>query len=433
MRMYDIIAKKRDGGTLSDGEIRFFVEGVTSGDIPDYEISALLMAMFIRGMDSRETATLTDAMAHSGDTVDLSMFGSLSADKHSTGGVGDKTSLIIGPIVASLGGKVAKMSGRGLGHTGGTVDKLESIPGYRTSMEAGEFLSQVEKIGLALVGQSGDMAPADKKLYALRDVTATVNSIPLITSSIMSKKLAAGAKNIVLDVKVGSGAFMKTLEDAEKLAVGMVEIGKLCDRNVSALLTNMDSPLGNAVGNSLEVIEAVDVLCGRSRGALREICVVLSSHMVSLIHGISVADATVQVNDVLDSGAAFEKMKEWVAAQGGDTAYLDDTSLFPAASYTFDVKADSDGYISKMDAEKIGTVSVILGGGRAKKDDVIDHSAGIIIKANVGDKVQNGDVLCILHTNNGMVLDEAEKMYSEAVTITPQKPKAQPYVYKVIS
>ena len=432
MRMYDIIAKKRDGGTLNDEELRFFVDGVTSGEIPDYEVSALLMAMFIRGMDSRETATLTNAMANSGDSVDLSMFGELSADKHSTGGVGDKTSLIVAPIVAAVGGKVAKMSGRGLGHTGGTVDKLESIPGYRTSMTTEEFLSIAENVGLVLAGQSGNMAPADKKLYALRDVTATVNSIPLITSSIMSKKIAAGAKNIVLDVKVGSGAFMKTLDDAEKLAGEMVKIGKLCGRNVSAVITSMDAPLGCAVGNSLEVIEAIDVLNGKCTGELREICVVLATEMVSLIYHTDEESAKSMVTEALDSGAAFRKMREWISAQGGDTAYIDNTTLFPSAKTCHDVISTCDGYVTSMNAEEIGICSVILGAGRVKKEDNIDHSAGIIIKRSVGDRVSAGDVLCTFYTNDNRSVDEAEKRYLAAVSIGNDPKEKPPLIYSII-
>ena len=432
MRTYDIIAKKRDGYKLTEGEIQFFVDGVTSGEIPDYEISALLMAMFIRGMDDEETSVLTDAMANSGDSVDLSGFGDLSVDKHSTGGVGDKTSLIVSPIVAALGCKVAKMSGRGLGHTGGTVDKLESIPGYRTSVSPEEFIGITEKVGLSLVGQSGNMAPADKKLYALRDVTGTVDQLSLIASSIMSKKLAAGAKNIVLDVKVGSGAFMKTVEDAEMLARSMVNIGKRCGRNVTAVLTDMNTPLGCAVGNSLEVIEAVGVLKGEVHGELRDVCIILASEMVSLVYGISADEAEKRVIDVLDSGVAFEKMREWIAASGGDVSYIDNTELFPKSEYVKSVIAPADGYITAMDAEKIGNASVILGAGREKKTDEIDHSAGITIRARTGNFVNKGDVLCTLYTNKKLSLPSAEKLYIEAVSIGDAVPKTSPTVYKII-
>ena len=430
--MYDIIAKKRDGYELNDDEIRFFISGVCDGSIPDYETSALLMAIFLRGMDERETATLTDAMAHSGDTVDLSSFGSLSVDKHSTGGVGDKTSLIIAPIVASVGGVVAKMSGRGLGHTGGTVDKLESIPGYNTSLSPEDFLAQAEKIHLSIVGQSGNLTPADKKLYALRDVTATVNSIPLITSSIMSKKLAAGSRSIVLDVKIGSGAFMKTVDDAELLAREMVKIGRLCGRSISALLTDMDSPLGFAVGNSIEVIEAVDVLRGKLHGDLRDVCVVLATEMVSLALEVPAEDARSRVTEALDSGAAFEKMKEWIKTQGGDVRYIENTELFPKAAHSLDVKSPANGYVTKMDAEAIGITSVMLGAGRENKDDSIDHSAGIMIHAKVGDLVREGDVLSTLYTNDPASLEAAAERYLSAVTIGDVAPAKKPLIYKTV-
>ncbi|MBR7032862.1 MAG: thymidine phosphorylase [Clostridia bacterium] len=433
MRMYDVIRKKRDGGELSDAEIAFFVDGFTKGEIPDYQASALLMAIFFRGMTERETVTLTDNMAKSGDTVDLSRFGMLSADKHSTGGVGDKTTLIVAPVVASLGGRMAKMSGRGLGHTGGTVDKLESIPGYRTSLSPDEFLGQVEKIGLSVIGQSGNLTPADKKLYALRDVTATVDSIPLITSSIMSKKLAAGSHNIVLDVKVGSGAFMKTPEDAETLAREMVKIGKGCGRNVRAVLSNMDVPLGSAVGNSLEVIEAANILKGADSGDLYEVSVILSAQLVSMVRGVSVEEAERAVREAIRSGAAFAKMKEWVSSQGGDVGYLDDTDLFPAAKYRKDVTAPRGGYIFSTDAEKIGEASVVLGAGRASKEDAIDHAAGILIKKKTGDRVEKGDVICTLLTNDESSLADAEKEVLSAVGIGDEKPDNKPLVFGIIS
>ncbi len=433
MRMYDVIRKKRDGGELSDAEIAFFVDGFTKGEIPDYQASALLMAIFFRGMTERETVTLTDNMAKSGDTVDLSRFGMLSADKHSTGGVGDKTTLIVAPVVASLGGRMAKMSGRGLGHTGGTVDKLESIPGYRTSLSPDEFLGQVEKIGLSVIGQSGNLTPADKKLYALRDVTATVDSIPLITSSIMSKKLAAGSHNIVLDVKVGSGSFMKTPEDAETLAREMVKIGKGCGRNVRAVLSNMDVPLGSAVGNSLEVIEAANILKGADSGDLYEVSVILSAQLVSMVRGVSVEEAERAVREAIRSGAAFAKMKEWVSSQGGDVGYLDDTALFPAAKYGKDVTAPRGGYIFSTDAEKIGEASVVLGAGRASKEDAIDHAAGILIKKKTGDRVEKGDVICTLLTNDESSLADAEKEVLSAVGIGDEKPDNKPLVFGIIS
>ena len=416
MRMYDIIRKKRDGGELSDEEISFFVSGYTRGEIPDYQASALCMAIFFRGMSERETVALTKFMATSGDTVDLSRFGDFTIDKHSTGGVGDKTSLVICPIVSSLGCKVAKMTGRGLGHTGGTVDKLESIPGYRTTLTEDEFMAQVERVGIALVGQSANLTPADKKLYALRDVTATVDSIPLITSSIMSKKLAAGSKNSVLDVKVGSGAFMKTADDAKLLAENMVKIGKSCGRNIAALLTDMDRPLGNAVGNSLEVIEATEVLRGKKRGDLYDVCVALATEMTALVKKIPAEQARSLVVGSIESGAAFEKMKEWISAQGGDASYLEDTSKFPKAAHVIPIISERDGYISHMNAEQIGIAAAILGAGRASKEDTIDFAAGIILCKKTGDKVMRGDVMAYLHTNVEASIGAATERFTSAIS-----------------
>ena len=432
MRMYDIIHKKRDGGILTREEISFFVEEYTSGDIPDYQAAALMMAIYFRGMTSAETAVLTECMAESGDVLDLSRFKNMSVDKHSTGGVGDKTSLIVGPTVAYLGGKVNKMSGRGLGHTGGTVDKLESIPGYKTVLSPEAFLRQVEKIGIAIIGQSGNITPADKKIYALRDVTATVDSVPLIASSIMSKKIAAGSNSIVLDVKVGSGAFMKTPEEAEVLAREMVEIGKRCGRNISAILTNMDSPLGKNVGNSLEVIEAVQALKGESETDLKEICTALSAEMVSLIYSISHEEAREKVIFAHSSGGAFEKMKEWISAQGGNIEYLENTNLFELSPYSFEVKSEIDGFIREMDSEKIGIVSVLLGAGRASKEDDIDRGAGIVIYKKTGERVKRGETLCVLYTRNREILKEASETYLNALTIGLEKPEKKPFIYKII-
>lgn len=432
MRMYDIIEKKRNGNELSKEEIEFFIKGYTNGSIPDYQASAFCMAVYFKGMTENETVLLTEAMANSGDTVDLSMFGTLSADKHSTGGVGDKTSLIVAPIVASLGGKVTKMSGRGLGHTGGTVDKLESIPGYKTTLSGDDFISQVEKVGMAIIGQSGNLTPADKKLYALRDVTATVDSIPLIVSSIMSKKIAAGSHNIVLDVKCGSGAFMKTLDDAEILANEMVKIGKGCGRNTAALITDMDRPLGSAVGNSLEVIEAVQVLKGELDNDLKEVCVSLASELISLVLSVSHCEALTMVNNALNSGKSFEKMKEWISAQGGDVSFIENMDKFPKAESVYDVLADSDGYISSMDTEKIGLASVILGAGRENKEASIDFSAGIMLYKKTGDKISKGEKLATLFTNNKMSLEDAEKMYRSALFVSSVNPERKPLIYKVI-
>ena len=415
MNTYDIIAAKKRSEELTDEQIRYFVEGYTRGDIPDYQISALLMAICFNGMTDGELATLTAAISESGDRVDLSEFGALAADKHSTGGVGDKTTLIVAPIVASVGVKVAKMSGRGLGHTGGTVDKLESIPGYRTSVSAEEFYSQVRRIGIAVVGQSGNLAPADKKLYALRDVTATVDSVPLIASSIMGKKLAGGANTIVLDVKYGSGSFMKTPSEAEILADKMVKIGNANGRRTSALITNMDIPLGHAIGNSLEVIEAIEALKGNGPRDLMEVSLALSRAMVSLALGVDDATAEELVRHALESGAAIEKLKEWIGAQGGDIAYIDDTSLFRRAEYSLDVCAEKDGYISFMDTELLGLVSVSLGAGRETKNDEIDHSAGIIIRKKTADKVSVGECIMTLYTNRRESLDGAARRIAGGV------------------
>ena len=432
MRMYDIIAKKRDGGALTREEIAFFIKGYVDGTIPDYQAAALCMAIYFKGMTDDETVILTDCMAHSGDTVDLSDFGDLSVDKHSTGGVGDKTSLIITPIVASLGGKVTKMSGRGLGHTGGTVDKLESIPGYQVTMPRERFIQQVHDVGIAVIGQSGNLTPADKKLYALRDVTATVNSIPLITSSIMSKKIAAGSKNIVLDVKTGSGAFMKTVGDARILAENMVRIGKSCGRNISALITEMDRPLGDAVGNSLEVIEAIDVLKNGKKGDLYEVCVALATEMVALFRKIGHEEAKSLVLDTIESGAAFEKMKEWIGAQGGDVSYIEEPDRFPKTAYAVPVLAEESGYIAAMDAEAIGTTAVILGAGRNAKEDVIDYSAGIIIKKKTGDKAEKGETLAILYTNKEASIEPARERYLSALKIADTRPTDMKLIYDII-
>jgi len=418
MRMYDIIQKKRDGLELSGEEISFFVNCYTSGNIPDYQASALCMAICFQGMSDAETALLTEAMMLSGDVMDLSRFGDLSADKHSTGGVGDKTSLIVAPTVAALGGKMAKMSGRGLGHTGGTIDKLESIPGFCTSLSPERFLEIADRVGVCLVGQTGSLAPADKKLYALRDVTATVDSIPLIASSIMSKKLAAGARSIVLDVKCGSGAFMKTRENAEKLARAMIAVGNAHGRRVRALVTNMDVPLGTAVGNSLEVIEAVNVLKGKKKGDIYDVCVQLASNIISMIRNIPTRDALDLVVDCIASGAAFAKMKEWVTAQGGDPNTLDDTSLLPTAPFSFDVCADHCGFISAMNTEAIGISASLLGAGRTKKDDVIDLSAGLEVLKKTGDPVRPGEPLARLYSSDPSLFLAARDKYLSALTLS---------------
>ena len=432
MRMVDLIEKKRDGGILADGEIRFIIEGFTQGSIPDYQMSAFAMAVFYRGMTDHETAVLTDAMMRSGDTIDLSRFGTRSVDKHSTGGVGDKTTLILAPIVSCLGGKMAKMSGRGLGHTGGTVDKLESIPGYRTTLSAEEFMRQVEDVGVAVIGQSGKLTPADKKLYALRDVTATIDSLPLITSSIMSKKLAAGSHSIVLDVKIGSGAFMKTLEDGKKLAENMVAIGKACGRNVTAVMTNMDIPLGTHIGNALEVSEAVEVLQGRGCEDLRSVCRVLASNMLALCNGWELDYAERQVDEAVASGAAFAQMKRWIAAQGGDASVLDDVTKLPQAGLQYELKAPRAGYIQHMDTQLVGEASAILGSGRKTKEDSIDFAAGIVLQKKTGDYAEEGQTLAVLHTNRKETLADSEKTFLRAITFGGAQPELQPLVYGIV-
>ncbi len=430
--MYSIIRKKRDGYELSQQEIERFVNEYTAGRIPDYQASALLMAICINGMNSRETSFLTMAMAQSGDQVDLNGLGNLSADKHSTGGVGDKTSLIVLPIAAVLGCKVAKMSGRGLGHTGGTIDKLESIPGYKTAISPDILIEQTKKVGIALASQSGNLVPADKKIYALRDVTGTVESIPLIASSIMSKKLASGAQNIVLDVKVGSGAFMKNIEEARALAGAMVDIGKASGRNVRAILTNMDIPLGNAVGNSLEVIEAIEILKGNGDKNLLDICSVLASHMVSMATGIDEEKALSEAYLSIENGTALKKFREWIEAQGGDGRIVDDCSILGKASVEYEIKAEKDGFISKMDVEKIGRICVDLGGGRKTKDDKIDHTAGIILIKKTGDMVEKGEAIAKLYTNKENAVPTAEKDFLSAVEITGKKPAQQELIYEVV-
>lgn len=432
MRMVDLIEKKRDGGILADDEIRFVIDGFTKGEIPDYQMSAFAMAVFYKGMTDHETAILTDAMMRSGDTIDLSRFGTKSVDKHSTGGVGDKTTLILAPIVSSLGGKMAKMSGRGLGHTGGTVDKLESIPGYQTTLTAERFMQQVEDIGVAVIGQSGNLTPADKKLYALRDVTATIDSLPLITSSIMSKKLAAGSHSIVLDVKIGSGAFMKTLEDGRRLAENMVAIGKACGRNVTAVMTNMDIPLGNHIGNALEVMEAVEILHGRGCEDLRSVCRVLASNMLALCNGWELSYAEQQVDEAIASGAAFEQMKRWITAQGGDASVLDDVSKLPQASVQYEIKAPRAGYICHMDTQLVGEASAILGAGRKTKEDAIDFAAGIVLRKKTGDFVEAGQTLAVLHTNRAETIGDSEQTFLRALTFGDTQPAHQALVYDIV-
>ncbi len=430
----EIIKKKKTGLPLTAEEIAYFVKGYTRGEIPDYQASALLMAICLRGMSDEEAAILTGEMMHSGDIVDLSPLGSHTADKHSTGGIGDKTTLIVAPLAASLGCTVAKMSGRGLGHTGGTVDKLEAIPGYRTSLTPEEFFETVRRVGVAVVGQSGDLAPADKKLYALRDVTETVDSIPLIAASIMSKKLASGADSIVLDVKVGSGAFMKSEEEARHLARLMVKIGRLHGRRAVAVLSDMDAPLGYAVGNSLEVEEAVAVLCGRGPRSLRELSVTLAATMAEAALGLGRTEALARAEEALDSGRAFRKMCEWVEAQGGDSRVLHDTALLPKARESYPVLAEKDGYLGKMDAEAVGRVSVMLGAGREVKDAPIDPAAGILFHKLRGERVARGEVIATLMTSTrGDRFPDAAAGLTAALAVTEEAPKPSPIILDVIS
>ncbi len=433
MRIYDLLHKKRMGQALSDDEISYFVTEYTAGNIPDYQASALLMAIVCRGMDERETLILTRSMMLSGDTVDLSRFGDRTVDKHSTGGVGDKTTLVLAPIVASLGAVVAKMSGRGLGHTGGTIDKLESIPGYSTTLTQAEFLSQVERVGMAVIGQSGNLAPADKKLYALRDVTATVDSIPLIASSIMSKKLAAGSHSIVLDVKVGSGAFMKTEEDARALAREMVKIGAGCGRRVRACLSDMDLPLGYAIGNALEVREAFSVLRGGGPEDLREVCITLAANMLALSLGVTLEEGERMAKDSITSGRAIAKAAEWIAAQGGDARVLEDDTLLPLRATERVLLADRDGYLSHMDAEGIGVAAMQLGAGRMRKEDEIDPAAGIILERKTGDYVRKGEVIARLYSNLPIASFDAAKMrLSQALIFSQEKPHARPLIFDTV-
>lgn len=418
MRMYDLIKKKRDGGELSGQEIAYMIEGYTKGQIPDYQMSAMMMAMYYQGLNEAETLSLTMEMAHSGDLLDLSAVQGIKVDKHSTGGVGDKTSLALTPMVAACGVKVAKMSGRGLGHTGGTIDKLESFAGFHTDMTTEQFVSQVNRIGIAIMGQTADLAPADKKLYALRDVTATVDQMSLIASSIMSKKLAAGADAIVLDVKTGSGAFMKKEADAEALAREMVRIGSGAGRRMAAVITDMDQPLGFAVGNALEVREAIETLKGNGPEDFLKLCLTLGSHMLLLAgEADTSAQAEKRLLDAIESGAALQKLAEFVAAQGGDADMVYHPERLPKASLVENLCADRDGYITRIVCDEVGVCSLMLGGGRETKEDVIDLSVGIEFRKKKGDAVQRGDVIATLHANDAGKLSAAKERLTRAVTV----------------
>ena len=432
MRMYDVIKKKRDGDALSSEEIRAFVEGYSKGDIPDYQAAALCMAIFFRGMSDEETTELTLAVRDSGERLDTSRIKGLRVDKHSTGGVGDKTSLVVAPIVASLGLTVAKMSGRGLGHTGGTIDKLEAIPGFCTGLPVDEFERIVNETGIAIVGQSATLAPADKMLYALRDVTATVDSMPLIASSIMGKKLAADDDCIVLDVKTGSGSFMKDLEDSRTLAKLMVAIGKRAGKRISALITDMDRPLGYAVGNSLEVVEAIEALQGKGPKDLVELSLALASQILFLADKGTLEECRAIAQDAITSGKALDTFAQMVKAQGGDPEYIYHPEKFATAPYSREVKVSESGYIASVDTEKYGLASLLLGAGRNTKEDEIDLSAGYMIQKKTGDYVNAGDTLAVLYTSNEALLDAAERTLLNATTITADAPEKRPLIFETI-
>lgn len=433
MRMVDLIEKKRDGKELLKEEIEYIVQGYTKGDIPDYQMSAWTMAVFFQGMSEEERANLTMAMVESGDQIDLSKIEGVKVDKHSTGGVGDTTTLVLGPLVASVGVPVAKMSGRGLGHTGGTIDKLESVEGFHVEIDNDEFIDLVNKNKIAVIGQSGNLTPADKKLYALRDVTATVNSIPLIASSIMSKKIAAGADAIVLDVKTGSGAFMKTLEDSRELAKAMVRIGNNVGRKTMAVISDMSQPLGFAIGNALEVKEAIDTLKGEGPEDLTELCLTLGSHMVYLANKANtLEEARELLEKAIENGHALETMKTFLESQGGDPSVVDDPSKLPQAKYTYELEAREEGYISDMVADEIGTAAMLLGAGRATKDSQIDLAVGLVLNKKIGDKVNKGESIVTIYSNFEQVEEVKDKLYKN-IKITSERAEAQRLIYEEIT
>ena len=432
MRMVDIIEKKRDGQILTKEEIEFFIEGYTNGDIPDYQASSLAMAIFFQDMNEEERAALTMAMVNSGDVIDLSKINGIKVDKHSTGGVGDTTTLVLAPLVAAVGVPVAKMSGRGLGHTGGTIDKLESIDGFHVEISEADFIKIVNEDQVAVIGQTGNLTPADKKLYALRDVTGTVNSIPLIASSIMSKKIAAGADAIVLDVKTGNGAFMKTLEDAEALAHAMVSIGNNVSRNTMAIISDMSQPLGRAIGNALELKEAIDTLNGQGPEDLTELVLTLGSQMVVLAERANTLEEARQLlNEAIENGSALDKFKTFLENQGGDASVVNLPELLPTAKYQIDYKAKSSGVVSELIANEIGVASMMLGAGRQTKDDDIDLSVGIVLNKKVGDKVNVGESLLTIHSNRENV-DDVIKKLDESIEIKAQA-KTPTLIHKIIT
>ena len=434
MLMSEVIAKKRDGGKLTQEEIHFVIDGYTKGSIPDYQMSAFLMAVFFRGMDAEETLHLTMEMVGSGETLDLSGVTGITADKHSTGGVGDKTSLVLVPMVASLGVKMAKMSGRGLGHTGGTLDKLESIPGFSIDVPREKFMQQLDEVGMVIAGQTADLVPADKKMYALRDVTATVNSIPLIVSSIMSKKLAAGAKTIVLDVKVGKGSFMKTEDDARVLAQSMVDVGRLAGRNTVAVITDMDQPLGVTVGNALEVYEAIQTVKGELKGELLELCLVLGSCILTA-SGLcgDMDEARAKLLTTIEDGSAANKLKEFIAAQGGDPAVVDEPSILEIAPYSMNIRCEEAAYISSIDALGVGMASLKLGGGRVTKESDVDHGVGVVLYKKVGDYVEAGDVIATVYART---LEEAlmgADLVNDCIEMSDTPVDAAPFIRGIVS
>lgn len=433
MRMYDIIEKKRDGQALSVEEIEYFISGYTNDEIPDYQASALLMAIYFQDMNDRERAELTLAMVKSGDEIDLSEIEGIKVDKHSTGGVGDTTTLILAPLVASLGVPVAKMSGRGLGHTGGTIDKLEAVPGFHVEISNDEFMDLVNKNKLAVIGQSGNLTPADKKIYSLRDVTATVNSIPLIASSIMSKKIASGADAIVLDVKTGKGAFMKELEDAKKLAEAMVSIGNQVGRKTMAVISDMSQPLGFAIGNALEIKEAIATLKGKGPEDLTELCLTLGSQMVVLANKAKDFDAARKMlEENIQNGKAFEQFKTFLSSQGGDSRVADQPDLLPDAKYKIELLAETTGKIGSIDANEIGVAALMLGAGRVTKDSVIDLAVGLVLNKKVGDDVAVGESLVTIHTNDEAIHEVKNKL-SESIIITNQPVAKQTLIYDIIN
>ncbi|MCU6795909.1 pyrimidine-nucleoside phosphorylase [Paenibacillus sp. WQ 127069] len=436
MRTVELIQKKRDAEQLTTAEIDYMIQGYTKGDIPDYQMSAWAMAIYFNGMTAKETADLTLAMARSGDQAELGSIPGVKVDKHSTGGVGDTTTLILAPLVAAAGVPVAKMSGRGLGHTGGTIDKLEAIAGFKVELGKEQFLQQVTDIGVAVIGQSGNMTPADKKLYGLRDVTATIESIPLIASSIMSKKIASGADAIVLDVKTGNGAFMKSLEDSIKLAQAMVEIGEEVGRETVAVITNMDEPLGEAIGNALEVREAIETLQGRGPADLTELCIVLAAHMVVLGGKAATYDeAKVKVTELLHNGSALAKLKQLVGAQGGNEAIIDSPELLVSAPYQVPVMAAEDGTVSRIDAEALGVTAMLLGAGRATKEDQIDLAVGMVLRKKVGDSVRSGEMLAELYMNNNepMFTEDMTQRTRSAFTLVTGSAARSPLIYAIVS